>query len=241
MKKSKKILLSLLITILVIVGGSLVYVKQATYQPTETAEKSAASAKENNDALYFPPASTSEKPMILFYSGALVTEKSYSIWAEQLAQAGYPVYLLQLPMHLAIFSPNAAKKIVEKNPSQDYIIGGHSLGGVMASRFAAQTSDSQLKGIFYLASYPDEKGSLADKNLSALSVTATNDEVLNQKTWQESQKFLPADTTLIEIRGGNHAGFGSYGKQKGDGTAAISNNQQQEMLTDILTTWLEKF
>ena len=38
--------------------------------------------------------------------------------------------------------------------------------------------------------------------------------------------MLPEDTVEIVIPGGNHAGFGSYGAQEGDGAAAISQREQ---------------
>ena len=65
------------------------------------------------------------------------------------------------------------------------MIGGHSLGGVIASRYAASQKNG-LKGVFS-ASYPDEKGSLAETNLPVLSLTASNDEVLNQGNYQAAK------------------------------------------------------
>lgn len=36
------------------------------------------------------------------------------------------------------------------------------------------------------------------------------------------------------IEGGNHAGFGDYGPQQGDGEATISADEQQEIAADAV-------
>ena len=42
------------------------------------------------------------------------------------------------------------------------------------------------------------------------------------------------------ITGGNHAGFGNYGVQKGDGTAAIAAEEQQEITAQMVASWTEE-
>lgn len=69
-------------------------------------------------------------------SGALVDNKSYSIWANKLAKAGYTVYLIKEPLNLAVFNPDKASSIIKTNKINNYVVGGHSLGGVITSRFA---------------------------------------------------------------------------------------------------------
>ena len=60
-----------------------------------------------------------------------------------------------MPLDLAVIGGNKADKIKEDFPDSDYVIGGHSLGGVMASRYANKNhSDSHLKGVFFMAAIP---------------------------------------------------------------------------------------
>ena len=40
------------------------------------------------------------------------------------------------------------------------------------------------------------------------------------------------------IDGGCHAGFGSYGAQKGDGAPVISAEEQQQQTADALAAWI---
>lgn len=228
-----------IVVVLVVVFASGMFLRVNTYQPTTEALNDAKTAKNENKTLFFK--GEPDKPTILFYQGALVENASYSIWAKKVSESGYPVYLIKEPLNLAVLAPNKAQKIISTNHIKNYVIGGHSLGGVMASRFAAeQKNDSGLKGVFFLASYPDEKGSLNSFSGEILSVTGSNDGVLNWESYQEAKDYLPSQTQYKTIEGGNHAGFGSYGKQKKDKEATISNATQQTQLADILVNWLDQ-
>ena len=70
------------------------------------------------------------------------------------------------------------------------------------------------------------KSDLRDSGLRVLSVYGSEDGVLNMEKYREDRAMLPEDTAETVIPGGNHAGFGSYGAQKGDGSAAISQEEQ---------------
>lgn len=228
------IALGIIISILIV---GFIYVKTITYQPTTQALDISKNAELKNDTLVFE--GEKDRPALIFYQGALVENTSYSIWAQKVADAGYTVYLAKEPFNLAVLGQNKAEKIIEANQVTDYVIGGHSLGGVMASRFAAAHEDQDsLKGVFFLASYPDEKGSLANFNGQVLSLTGSNDGVLNWDAYEQAKEYLPKQTVFEEIKGGNHAGFGSYGEQKGDDSAAINNDEQQSEVAEKLIQWL---
>lgn len=235
MKKKTKVELSLVVGVILILGGWL-FLQSQIYQPSLAAKKAAEQATVVKNNLVFQ-AKLSKAPMVIFYPGALVEPKSYSIWAKKLSAAGYPVYIVRFPMDLAVLAPNKANEVRNKN-DRDYVIGGHSLGGVMASRYA-QKHQKNLKGVFFLASYPDKKGSLKKTSIPVLSITASRDGVLNKKAYKKAKQWLPTRTTFEVIRGGNHAGFGSYGKQKGDRTATISTAEQQQEIARYLINWLK--
>lgn len=239
MKKSKlkKILGFSGVVILIIATFIFFYLKTNSYHPTSEALKISQKAEVQNDTLVFK--GNPKKTSIIFYQGALVDNKSYSIWANKLAKAGYTVYLIKEPLNLAVFNPDKASSIIKANKINNYVVGGHSLGGVITSRFAEKRiSDSSLKGVFFLASYPDKKGSLTNFNGGILSIVGSQDGVLNWSSYQKSKQYLPQQTKYITIEGGNHSGFGSYGFQKGDKKASISNLQQQEAIFQTLNNWL---
>ncbi|MCA9766089.1 MAG: alpha/beta hydrolase [Carnobacterium sp.] len=252
MKNKKKIAIWFTLTLLLLIAVGFITLNNFTYQPSSLAFEAATNTNSytvetTNDVVYFKPIKKPLTHSLIFYQGALVNQKSYSIWASKLASEGYPVYLVHHPFNLAVTNKNKAQDIIKEYAIREYIIGGHSLGGVMASRYAHDkqkdpTLDTgSLKGVFFLASYPDSNGSLNNTDLSALSVTGSNDGVLDQQAYLESKKFLPDQTLYSSIEGGNHAGFGSYGRQKGDSSAAITNKEQQEILYSTLSSWLKTF
>lgn len=210
--------------------------------PSRFAEEKAQETKqvaifESNDTLIFEPKTRSEKTSVILYPGAFVEALSYAPLAHALADAGYKTYIPEMPLDLAIFGKNKAEAIIDQNSDERFVIGGHSFGGVIASRFAKE-HPGKLHGVFYLASYPDKKGSLRNTSLQALSITATDDGILNYKKYRKNKRYLPEDTTFVKIKGGNHAQFGAYGKQNGDKKAKISVEKQTKETSAAIISWL---
>ena len=56
---------------------------------------------------------------------------------------------------------------------------------------------------------------------------------INTKKYEECRTNLPEDFAELVIEGGNHAFFGTYGLQEGDGTATIENSSQIAMAVDF--------
>lgn len=140
------------------------------------------------------------------------------------AEKGILCALVKMPFNLAVLDMNAADGIAEQYPDIDrWYIGGHSLGGAMAATYAAGRS-GELDGLILLAAYSAKD--LKDSGLDVLSVYGSEDRVLNRKKYGEYQENLPSGTIEVVIEGGCHAGFGSYGPQKGDGTPMITGEEQ---------------
>lgn len=220
----------------VLIVGSVLYLKKTSYQATPKAQKMSQQSEASNHYHQYTTNKSSDLGVI-FYPGALVSPASYSLWANSVAQAGYDVYVVEMPVNLAVMAPNRADDILATHPEQKFVLAGHSLGGVMASRYASQHLD-RLKGVMFMASYPDKKGSLRESQLPVLSLVGENDGVLDWDKYDSAKKYLPQDTIYYSISGGNHAGFGSYGKQKGDSAATVTNEEQQAMISQKLIEWL---
>jgi len=177
---------------------------------------------------FVPAADTADSGVIL-YPGGRVDPRSYAPLANRIAAQGYLVIIPPMPLNLAVFAPNRAEKIIQAYPEiQTWVIGGHSLGGAMAAEYVISHS-SDVDGLILWASFPAESTDLQDvPNLSVLSIYGTEDGGLDGIL--ASRTRLPQDATWIEISGGNHAQFGWYGIQPGDGTAVISRAIQQEQI-----------
>ncbi len=242
-RKIWKILLGILIVIVLIAGWGAWKVF-TPYQPDETAVAALAEAtdavkvNEQEHWIGFEPAKRSGAGVIL-YPGALVKPESYAPLARRLAEKGHHVIIVKMPLNLPLASPDLAGEVLKAYPEEAFVIGGHSLGGVMAARYAAVHAD-QVKGVFFLASYPDSKGNLKDKNLPVISLLGSDDGVINMDQVQSGRAYLPANTLYFTVEGGNHAQFGSYGAQKGDHAATIDAVEQWNQTVSALQDWMKE-
>ena len=172
----------------------------------------------------------------IFYPGGKVEYTAYAPLMLALAEQDILCVILQMPLNLAVLDVNAAAGIPEAFPEVSrWYIGGHSLGGSMAASFAAEHTDV-FEGLVLLASYSTEKIT----GMDVLSICGSEDGVLN---WEKKEAYrgnLPEETVELIIDGGNHALFGSYGLQDGDGQASISAQQQIRQTVAAFLAFLEQ-
>lgn len=138
-----------------------------------------------------------------------------------------------MPLSLAVFGVDSADEVIAAYPDiRSWVIGGHSLGGSMAATYAAK-HPMKVQGLVFWASYPAGSDDLSLSGLNGLSLYGSNDLVLNLDTFNATLPMLPPGTIIQVIEGGNHAQFGNYGPQPGDGTATISAADQQRQAADL--------
>lgn len=175
---------------------------------------------------------------IVLYPGAKVEYSAYAPLMRDLAERGYLAVVVQMPFNFAFFDVNAADRVRAAYPQVDtWWVGGHSLGGSMAAQYAADhADDASLDGLVLLGSYA--ASDLSATNLGVISVYGSNDQVLNRAKLADSAALLPDSAETLEIEGGNHAYFGAYGLQDGDGEAAITPAEQQEQTADAIDAYI---
>jgi hypothetical protein len=167
---------------------------------------------------------------IIFYPGGRVAPEAYAPLARAVAEAGYLAVIVPMPLNLAILNPDAASDVISAYPSiKNWVIGGHSLGGVMAARYAHQNRE-RVAGLALLAAYTEAYIDLSDAALAVASIYGSRDGLTRADEVENSLARLPADTAVTKITGGNHAQFGWYGPQSGDLPAQISRAEQHERL-----------
>jgi len=164
---------------------------------------------------------------LIFYPGAKVEPSAYLVLFDNLKENGINVFIVKMPFNLAVLKVNAADSIINQYPEiEHWYISGHSLGGAMASSYLEDNADS-FDGLILLAAYP-----LNESEDNVLTLYGSNDKVL------DLEKLEPFDST--QIMGGNHAYFGDYGEQAGDGKATISRLEQQTQTVQYILEFIDK-
>ncbi|WAA11264.1 alpha/beta hydrolase [Fervidibacillus albus] len=230
MKRRIRIILITFLTIVAIaIGGFFLYT--SNYYRADAAAVSILSDEnvqhEDGMWVFYPDVDVDQKVGLIFYPGGKVEETAYAPLLAKLTEKGITSVLIEMPFHLAIFHIDGADDVYEKFPEIDHwFLAGHSLGGAMASSYASEHED-QLSGLILLGAYPTD-----ELMIPTIAIYGSEDQVLDKEK-------LKVVENRIEITGGNHAGFGNYGEQKGDGTAQITNDQQQELTVEHIVTFIE--
>ena len=181
-----------------------------------------------DDFTAFIPSQPQTDHTVIFYPGAKVDHEAYAPLLRMLAQEGVASVLVKMPGDLAVLAPNKGDDAIEAfSELGPWFAAGHSLGGAMAASWFADRLSS-LEGLVLMAAYPAESVDLSKVAHPVVSVTASEDAVLDWDVWDERRSNLPSHTQYVDIEGGNHAGFGAYGPQDDDGVATICPEAQWE-------------
>lgn len=224
----KKIILILFAVLVLSTGGFFLWASDYYH-----AEESAKAVVQNDTSvsvqggLTILSPETASDTAFIFYPGAKVEASAYLPILQDIKDTcGITCILVEMPLNMAIFDSGAAGRIIERFPEiKKWYVGGHSMGGAMASSFASgHTGDVEgliLMGAYIYGDYPPEK---------ALTVYGTFNSDL--------EKNIDYTENIVVIDGGNHAQFGNYGKQKGDPDASISDAEQQKITVDAIQAFL---
>lgn len=227
----KKIVLAVVVVLLVAVAGFLVwaYTPLGPMPEALAALESDAAVQVTTEPWYtFQPTGESRNTGLIFYPGGRVDPRSYAPPARALAEQGYPVVIVPMPLNLAVFGAGKAADVIAAMPEVDnWVIAGHSLGGSMAANFINKNPEA-IDGLALWASYPAGSDDLSARTeLAATSIYGTADGVAAMEDVLGAEPLLPAATVWTPIEGGNHAQFGWYGPQSDADVATISREEQQ--------------
>ncbi len=233
-----RVALFLVSAVAVLMVAALVFVgsPQGALMPeAEAAMRSDTSVQvSSDDWLSFSPVAESPSSGFIFYPGGRVQPEAYAPLARDLAEAGYLTVIAPMPLNLAILDVSAADRILAVHPEiQRWVIGGHSLGGTMAARYAHANPDT-ISGLALLAAYPEAHIDFSRRDLTVASIYAENDGLATVAEVEASFALLPDEALRVKIAGGNHAQFGWYGEQDGDKLALISRMQQHEQVLEVV-------
>lgn len=219
MKKVLKVLAIIFVAIALVFVG---YLETGHYDADSVAAEYSFSA-DNDDYITYDKGS---QVGFIFYPGGKVESSAYSY----LSQVDANLYIAKFPFELAMFDTNVAEQIINDNPQiTTWYIGGHSLGGVFANRFAVN-NQALISGVVFLGSYPAEGD---QSEIPGIALFGDQDLVVGDYT-EKTSLFTDA-TEIVVLENANHSGFGNYGQQKGDSelTELEKENQQNTIINDI--------
>lgn len=234
-------LLVILVIILAIGGGFIGW----ALTPVGAVMPEAGAALESDEKitvtrrswLAFLPNDAPPTTGLILFPSVRVPSEAYAPLAREIAAEGYLLVIIYPILNLATLNPNSAEPVMKHfSAIEHWIIGGHSLGGRAAATFAVN-HPSQVSGLILLASLPSGD-SIVNSDLSVLSIYATHDGLISVEEIEASATNLPTNTNFVEIVGGNHAQFGYYGTQSGDGEASISREKQIGQTVEIILGFL---
>lgn len=219
MKKGLKIILGIVVALSLV---SLGYLETGHYNANDIANNYPSSSENDNYLSY----DNNSDIGFIFYPGAKVESGAYSYLSEVNAN----VYIAKFPFELAMFDYRIADQIMADNPQiNTWYIGGHSLGGVFANRYAV-SSTKPIAGIVFLGSYPAD-GDQSD--IPGIALFGDRDLIVGD--YKQKTSLFMNNQQVIVLLDANHSGFGNYGQQKGDSelTADQIKAEQRAIIDNI--------
>lgn len=233
---------------------SIITYSACSYLPEDYKPLEAYTLEETLDYIMLSPSVDTKQTGIMFVPGGLVDPHAYIRTFEGFAaEEKQTVLILKVRSNLAIFNSRQALKVRKEFDDKKWLIGGHSLGGVVAAMAVANEPES-FEGLYLMGSY--SISDISNWNKPALMLLAENDGLTNLKDIEDNEDNLPeridtkgiydlmslgntsGKTVYYTILGGNHRQFGKYGAQEGDGEASIDMASQHLEIYNVLVMFM---
>lgn len=234
-RRAVRVILAVLIVLTLLVVGFLVWAK--TVMQGERPASLEAWTDERvgiesfDDSVVMTPVDEASDRGLVFIPGARVDPYAYMAkLVDVVAETGTTVVITKPILNLAFFDQRPLETFTRHAPEvSDWYVGGHSLGGVRACMMA---TDEDVAGVVFFGSYC--ANDLSGSGLAVLSIAGSEDGLSTPGKIEGAAHLLPADATFIEIDGANHASFGDYGAQPGDGVATAPDPEVRDEITRAL-------
>jgi len=191
-----------------------------------------------SDIISFTPKKGFQK-VFIFFPGAMVAADAYAPLCRKIAENGYKSIIIKMPWRLPSYGYNKPKemKFFEDN-TKEYILAGHSKGGMMAAKFVYENPKLINKLILLGTTHPRDFD-LSKSAIPIMKIYGSNDGVADAYSINQNKPKLPPNTKYFLIKGGNHSQFGYYGSQLGDNEASISREEQQKIILNSILSFIK--
>ncbi|MDP3207748.1 MAG: alpha/beta hydrolase [Rhodoglobus sp.] len=233
------IVVTLALVLALLVAGFLVYANMVMRGEREAAISAwtnpAVSIESTDHSIVMSPTGASDGVGLVFIPGAKVDPYAYLFVLSGIVEhEGVTVVITKPTLNLAFFDFRPLTTFTSDAPEvTEWFVGGHSLGGVRACMLA---DDPGVEGLVLFGSYCATD--LSATGLKVLSVGGSEDGLSTPKKISDAASLLPPSAAFVEIEGLNHARFGNYGTQSGDGAATITSGEARATITDIFGDFL---
>jgi len=237
MRRIRSILFAVLAVIVLLAVAFLFYANLVMRGEREQAllawENEEISITSTDQSIVMEPATGGTGQGLLFIPGAKVDPYAYLYKLSGVVESGVTVVITKPTLNLAFFDSRTLDDFAVDAPGVDeWYVGGHSLGGVKACMLA---DSPEVSGLVLFGSYC--ANDLSGSSLKVLSIVGSNDGLSTPERVSSAADELPSSTEYVTIEGGNHARFGDYGHQSGDGDATISTEDARERITLALVAY----
>jgi hypothetical protein len=186
--------------------------------------------------LTFTPTQTAVDTGFIFYPGGRIDPRAYAGLLRTIAENGYLVVVPTMPINMAIFDVNVADEIIAAHPEiEQWVIGGHSVGGTSAALYVAAHPD-QMDGLAIWSSYPADNSDISSLDIPVVLLYGGNELGVTDESVGTRKHLLPPDALYVRIEGGDHHQFGAYQLGAEANLATISREAQH---AQILAAMLE--
>ena len=247
----KKVLTVFLVVVAAVLIGGLGYIKFTEKDRLSVPDETALAAMQSDMAVdvsedkwvVFRPRSTEPDTALVFYPGAYCDPRGYAEPLSRIAAAGFLVVAVPMPFNVAVLNIDAMDDVQRAFPGiRRWFIGGHSLGGAMAAKYAKANPDN-LAGLIIWDSHPSDADTLVDVDFPVALIHRADEQGVPPTLYQEKLHLFPESAAITGVRGGNHMNFGNFivpaeGYQ--DVEASIPARRQQDIVVKATVAALSR-
>jgi dienelactone hydrolase len=234
----RALVLLLAVTVVGLAGGAAYFSIPQPNLPEAAAalaSNDAVTYSREDDRYVFTPAGPPPVTGLILYPGGKVDPIAYAPTARHLAELGYLVEIVPMPLNLAVLGIDRASAVVARHPEVErWAIGGHSLGGAMAAQYVAG-HPGRMAGLVLWAAYSASK---IPTPVPTLLVYGTLDTGIGSYTSDANVGHLGLPPTVVVVDGGNHQQMGWYTGQPNDPPATLAREEQQRRVIEATARFL---
>ncbi|MBG6240045.1 hypothetical protein IWX78_003036 [Mycetocola sp. CAN_C7] len=236
-RRIKNAVLAVVAVLLLVISIGAVWAHQVMAGERDAAlevwRNDAITVTDTDVSVVLAPTTDATSTGLVFVPGAKVDPYAYLFKLSGIVEDGVTVVITKPTLNLALVDLRPLATFTDGVARVDqWFVGGHSLGGVRACQYAGE---QETVGIVLFGSYCATD--LSDSGLPVLSFVGEHDGLSTPEKIEDSAVLLPDDAATVLVPGGNHADFGDYGVQPGDGGSATSDTAVRELITAEFRSW----